>query len=121
MDIEVEEVFEEEGQASFFSLARKVVLAGVGAVALAQDEAEMFVKKLVERGEIAEKDGRTLLRDVMEKGKVQPKKRVRAMSNGMDAQVEKVLHRLNVPSKRDIEALSAKVVALTEKIDQMAS
>lgn len=121
MDIEVDEVFEEEDQASFLGLARKVVLAGLGAVALAQGEAEAFVHKLVERGEIAEKDGRALLHDVMERGKAQPKKRVRAISSGVDAQVEKVLHRLNVPSKRDIEGLSAKIVALTEKIEAMST
>src|SRR5512141_2288242 len=46
---------------------RKVLLASIGAVALAQDEIEDFVNKLVERGQIAEQDGRKLLKDVMER------------------------------------------------------
>jgi hypothetical protein len=39
--------------------ARKVLMAAIGAVALAQDEIEAFINRLIERGEIAEKDGKT--------------------------------------------------------------
>ncbi|HEX9115766.1 MAG TPA: poly(hydroxyalkanoate) granule-associated protein, partial [Anaerolineae bacterium] len=46
-------------------VVRKVLLASIGAVALAQDEVEDFVNKLVDRGQIAEKDGRKLIKDVM--------------------------------------------------------
>jgi hypothetical protein len=41
-------------------LSRKVLLAGVGAAVLAQDEISDFVDRLVERGEIAEQDARNL-------------------------------------------------------------
>ena len=40
------------------AMVRKVLQAGVGAFALTKDEVEDFVSKLVERGEIAEQDGR---------------------------------------------------------------
>ena len=43
----------------------KVFLAGIGAVALAKEDMEDLVGKLVERGEIAEADGRKLMKDVM--------------------------------------------------------
>ena len=59
-----QEVVEAE-RSSLLEMSRKVLLAGVGAVALAQDEIEEFVNKLVERGEIAEKDGRKLIRDLI--------------------------------------------------------
>lgn len=49
---------------SWFDIARKVVLAGVGAVVLAQEEIECFVAKLVERGELAEKEGKELVQDM---------------------------------------------------------
>src|SRR4051812_14566433 len=52
---------------SWGELLRKVALASVGAVVLAQEEIEEFVRRLVEKGEIAEKDGRTLVRDLLEK------------------------------------------------------
>ncbi|MEJ2302589.1 MAG: hypothetical protein P8Y14_13790, partial [Anaerolineales bacterium] len=62
---------EEKGQeqSPFLEGARKVLLASIGAVALAQEEVESFVNFLVERGEIAEKEGRELMRELVEKRK----------------------------------------------------
>lgn len=53
-----------EGVASMVAMVHKVLQASVGAFALTKDEVEEFVNKLVERGEIAEQDGRRLVREV---------------------------------------------------------
>jgi poly(hydroxyalkanoate) granule-associated protein len=113
--VEVKEPSEEEGRKSFLGMARKVLLAGIGAMALTQDEAEKFVDRLVERGEIAEKDGKKLVRDMMERRR----KESRKAEDQMDKRIEELLHRMNVPSKADIEALSAKITALTKKVDEL--
>jgi poly(hydroxyalkanoate) granule-associated protein len=84
-------------------------------VALAQDEIESFVKKLVERGEIAEQDGKKLVREVTERRKKETKK----AEDELDKRVEELLDRMNVPTKSDIEALSAKITALTKKVDEL--
>jgi len=109
----VEEIAEES--TGLISLARKVMLATVGAVALAQEEAETFIQKLIDRGEIAEKDGRKLISDLQEKRKA----KVQAADEELDARVTSVLERMNVPTKSDIDDLSAKITALTEKIDEL--
>lgn len=96
-------------------LSRRVLLAGIGAVALAQEEVEEFVDKLVERGEIAEKDGRKLVREVMDKRKKEGEK----AEDELSKRVEGILDRLNVPSKADIEELSQKIAVLTKKIDEL--
>lgn len=106
---ELEEL-EEAERSRFFQTARKVVLAGIGAVALAQDEVEDFVNRLVERGEIAEKDARKLLREVTDK-------RRKSAEKEMDRRLDDVLERMNVPSKADIDALGHKITALTRKVD----
>jgi len=108
---EVEEMAEEERN-RFFQVARKVVLAGFGAVGLAQDELEEFVNRLVERGEIAEKDARKLLHEVTER-------RRKTAENEMDKRLDEVLERMNVPSKTDIDALSHKITALTHKVEEL--
>ncbi len=108
---EIEEM-EEEARNRFFENARKVLLAGIGAVALAQDEMEDFVNRLVERGQIAEKDARKLVKEVTEK-------RTRRAEKELDKRVEELLERLNVPSKGDIEALTHKINTLTHKIDEL--
>jgi poly(hydroxyalkanoate) granule-associated protein len=94
---------------------RKVLLASIGAVALAQDEIEDFVNKLVERGQIAEQDGRKLVKDVMERRR----KTTIKVEEGLDTRVEELLSRMNVPTKADVEALSAKIAALTKKVDEL--
>jgi poly(hydroxyalkanoate) granule-associated protein len=95
--------------------ARKVLLAGIGAVALAQDEIEDFVNRLVERGEIAEKDGRKLLREVMDKRKKDADKAEDVVAK----RVEEILDRMSVPTKSDIEALGDKIALLSKKVDEL--
>jgi poly(hydroxyalkanoate) granule-associated protein len=111
---ETEEVVEEVRN-PFLGAVRKVLLASVGAVALAQDEIEDFVNKLVERGEIAEKDGKALIKDLMEKRKKQTEK----AEKELDGRIEELLRRMNVPTKGDIEDLSTKITELTEKVDAL--
>ena len=98
-----------------FEASRKVLLAAIGAIALAQDEIEDFVNRLVERGEIAEKDGRKLMREVMDKRK----KTVEGAEEETNKRVEEILTRLNVPTKKDIDALSEKIAVLAKKVDEL--
>jgi hypothetical protein len=63
------EVAEEAEPNPVLSLAHKVLLAGIGVVALTQEEIEKFVAKLVERGEIAEQDGKKLVSDGGQEGR----------------------------------------------------
>jgi polyhydroxyalkanoate synthesis regulator phasin len=107
---ELEEAEEERNR--FFEVSRKVLLASIGAVALAQDEIEDFVNRLVERGEIAEKDARKLIREVADK-------RRKSAEHELDKRLEEVLEQLNVPSKTDIDALGHKITALTHKVEEL--
>lgn len=99
--------------------ARTVLLASIGAVALAQDEIEELVNKLVERGELAEKDGRKLAKDLMERRKQRSQEARDEIGDELENRIEDVLHRLNVPTKRDIDSLSRKITALSQKVDQL--
>ncbi|HSN76686.1 MAG TPA: phasin family protein [Anaerolineae bacterium] len=116
---------------------RRVLMAGVGVVVLTKDEIEDFVSKLIERGEIAEQDGRRLIRDVLhrqreeaaevadkvegvaEKMQEETGKQITRAESMMDQRIESILGRLNVPSKSDIDALSEKISLLAEKVDAL--
>lgn len=98
-----------------FDAARRVVLAAIGAVALASDEVENFVNKLVERGEIAEKDGRKLLKEVTER----TQKQMKPAEKEVEKRLENMLENLNIPSKTDIDALSEKVAELSQKVEAL--
>lgn len=105
---------EEVGKASpLLAPLRKVMLASIGAVAIAQEEAEDLINKLVERGEIAREEGRKLLDDMM------AKRREKARAQ-FDTRVEEVLGRMNIPSKADLKALEKKLDELNRKLDRLA-
>jgi poly(hydroxyalkanoate) granule-associated protein len=115
VEIVVQEPAEEAERSPLYEATRKVLLASIGAMALAQDELEQFVNKLVERGQIAEKEGKKLVREAMDKRRKETKK----AEGELDRRMEELLARMNVPSKSDIDALSAKIAALTKKVDEL--
>jgi polyhydroxyalkanoate synthesis regulator phasin len=100
----------------FFEISRKILLASVGAVAVAQEELEDFVDRLIDRGEIAEKDGRKLLTEMREKRKERSQK----VEAEMSKKVRETLERMNVPTRADFEKLSASISSLSQKIDELA-
>ena len=53
----MEDVIPPEEANPLLDSARKVLMAAIGAVALAQDEIEAFINRLIERGEIAGNGG----------------------------------------------------------------
>lgn len=106
---------EENGkQYPLFKIARRILLAAVGAAALAQDEIEDFVTRLVERGEIAEKDGKKLLQEIMEKRKGE----AASLETQVGSKVEELLKRMNIPTKGDIDRLGKKLAALEKKLGE---
>jgi len=99
---------------SLGDLARKVLLAGIGAAALAQEEAETFVHKLIEKGELAEKDGVEIIRDFREKRKIKIEKE-------LDSLVSAIIKKMDIPTKNDIQVLSDKISELARKIEELES
>jgi len=121
----VKDTAEAVQKSSLMEAVHKVLLAGIGAAALAQEEIEDFVNRLVERGEIAEADGKKMMKDVLEKRKqmvkmpakpaVQPKK----ITSDIEKRIEDLMAKMNIPTKDEIDALSAKITVLTKKVDEL--
>jgi polyhydroxyalkanoate synthesis regulator phasin len=116
MSTKKEEEVKEEGEekketitGNLYEISRKVLLASVGAAAIAQDEVEKFVEKLADRGEIAEKDARRLVKEVLD--------RREKMENEKRSERDKKYP--PAATKADIEALAARVGELSKKIDEM--
>ncbi|WP_298821419.1 phasin family protein [Chloroflexus sp.] len=109
-----------------FEIVRKLMLAGIGAFALSREEAEAFLNRLVERGELAQKDAQKLFEEAAErfrKTAMPQADQVQANLNNLTAQVEtgfeQFLNRLNIPSKRDIDELSAKIAQLAARVEEL--
>ncbi|MBI4866467.1 MAG: phasin family protein [Candidatus Wallbacteria bacterium] len=99
---------------------RNVLLAGVGAVVLAQEELEDFVGKLVKKGEMAEKDGKKLLGDILARRKRQAKRDIGSIESTLACRIENALHRVRLVSKKDVDQLSNQIDALAAEVDRLA-
>ena len=119
VEVEVTEEILEEGPNPMLDMARKVLLASIGALALTQEEIERFVNKLIERGEIAEKDGRKLINDLKEKRRRKSEESESDVEEELEHRMEGVLARMNIASKSDIDSLNRKLTALNEKLDEI--
>jgi len=101
---------------SLFETLRKVMLASIGAFALGLEEVEEFLNKLVERGEIAEQDAKSLINEMKSKRK----KDAKEAEGEFTKRVEEILDRMNVPTKSDIDALGKKITTLSKKVDELS-
>jgi polyhydroxyalkanoate synthesis regulator phasin len=92
----------------FYDLSRKVLLAAIGAAAVASDEINAFVTRLAERGEIAEKDARGLIRDVLEQ------------RQKLEEEQKQEDERQKAASARvEIDSLTTRIAELNKKIDEL--
>jgi poly(hydroxyalkanoate) granule-associated protein len=120
VEVEItEEVMVDDGPNPMLEMARKVLLAGIGAFALTQEEVEKIVNKLIERGEIAEKDGRKLIKDIMEKRRKKTDEIRVETEDELEKRMEDVLTRMNIASKSDIDSLNRKLTTLSKKLDDL--
>jgi polyhydroxyalkanoate synthesis regulator phasin len=92
-------------------ISRKVLLAGVGAAVLAQDEISDFVDHLVERGEIAEQDARKLIKEVLDKQQ--------KFIN--DVRSEQSQKQSRYATRSDIEELTTRIMELNKKLEELQS
>ncbi len=100
---------------SVSELARTLTLAGIGAVALARDEAQALMDRMIERGVLAEREARKRMEKLGERSKEQGDQ----AQSRLERQVEGVMARMNVPTKDDIASLNANVSILSAKIDTL--
>ena len=110
------------GQNPVIKAFRTVLLAAIGAVALSKEEIEAIVNRLIEKGEIAEADGRELVSDLMERRKKDVEgtmEKAEKVEGVLDQRIESILNRMNIPSKGDVESLSRKIGALSQKVDDL--
>ena len=98
---------------SLYETTRLILLAGVGAISLAQEEINIFLDRLVERGEMAEADARKLVREVVERReKLEKERRQQVVASRRAAQPV-------AATRADIDALTARIADLTRQIEEL--
>jgi len=114
--------------------ARKIWLAGLGAYVKAGQEGADYVKELIKTGEQTEKKARKVIDEKVEaanseiesaKGEVSEVKgrlevQLDKIESAFDRRVASALNRIGIPSKHDVETLSAKLDGLTALLERVA-
>jgi poly(hydroxyalkanoate) granule-associated protein len=101
--------------------ARNVWLAGVGALAMAEDEGGRFFDELVKKGGTYEARNRKRLAAML-----QNVKDLRGdltavfgkLASPVNVAMEKAMHRLGVPTRKEIATLSKRVEELTKAVEK---
>jgi poly(hydroxyalkanoate) granule-associated protein len=113
---EPEVVVETEAQekSALYEPLRKVMLASIGLLALTQEEAEKFIKKLIEKGEIAEQEGKKLMNEMMAKKKPVVEKK----EDEVNKRITSVVDSLHLATKSDIEGLKQEIAELNKNLGE---
>lgn len=109
--------------------AQRIWLAGLGAMALAQEEGTKLVggtarlfSVLIEKGREMEWGGPSAA-SVVKRAKKVPAETAEdvwsRLQSMLDAQVESALQRLGVPTRKDVLELAARIDTLTRSIDKL--
>lgn len=99
---------------------RKVMLASLGVFTLAQEELTELFNNLVERGSTTEEKTRKVVSQRFEDRQKDAKKAVNKVEKEVEKRIEDVLHRMNIPSKNDIDKLNRKVTTLSKKVNELS-
>jgi poly(hydroxyalkanoate) granule-associated protein len=101
--------------------AHEIWLAGLGALTLAEEEGGKLFKVLVKRGAGMETKNRERLEKLL--ATVKPARQgarvaLARVGVGMDNSMAAVLHRLGVPTRREIQSLTRRVEELTRALER---
>lgn len=133
--VAVKKKAESESKATVLSdvkvYARKIWLAGLGAYAKAGQEGADYFKELVKAGEGVEEQGKKLVSEQVEaantqlgsvKSSVKEKVEIQLdkVEKAFDSRVASALNRIGIPSKQDVDALSAKLDGLNALLERVA-
>ena len=102
--------------------AHQIWLAGLGAVATAQEEGGKLFKNLVEKGQDFEKLGKDRVdqaRGAVSGVKVVAESYWETFARTLDEKVTAVIHRIGVPTKDEIDTLTERVENLTTAIEKL--
>lgn len=112
----------------FTDSAQQIWLAGLGAFSRAQAEGSRLFESLVREGESAEarrreqSEDNASLRDTVEQTFDQARERATGtwerMEQSFEDQMQRVLRRMDIPSRRDIEALNERLDALNQRLNR---
>lgn len=91
---------------------KNMIYKGVGLASLSKNKIEDMVKEISEATELSEEEGKRLVKEFMEESR----KAKQDMERQVNSAVQKVIEKMNVPSKKEIESLKSRLDKLEKKL-----
>jgi poly(hydroxyalkanoate) granule-associated protein len=120
-----------EGPLALAGVLRNSVLAWIGAVAVVQEEFETWARQLIERGELAEAEGRQFVQEMIRQHRSKsPNSGTAASAMGAvkndcppirEKMMDWCLSRMGRPTKQETRDLSARIEALEARIEELCA
>jgi len=88
-----------------FDFIKKTILIGAGLASMTTEKIEQAVAEIVKRGELTEKQGKELIQDLLERST----KAKKELGERMERMVQETLEKLNIPTRKEIDELKARV------------
>jgi poly(hydroxyalkanoate) granule-associated protein len=115
--------------------ARKIWLAGLGAYSWAEQEGSDYIKELIRTGEETEKKAKKVIDEKVEAANAEldefnddvahtvdaVETRLGKIENAFDRRVASALNRIGIPSRHDVDTLSAKLDGLTALLERVVN
>ncbi len=107
--------------------ANQIWLAGLGAYSKAEEEGNKLFETLVADGEKLEERTRALVdkpftvaREKVDTMRARATGSWEKVEKAFDDRVSKALHRLNIPTRRDVDKLNEKLDSLSKRVDELS-
>jgi len=94
-----------------FELIKKTMLTGVGLAAMTKDKVEELARELTKKGEMSEKEGKELIDELLKKSEQARKD----LETKVEDIVRKVLEKMDLATKGDIDRLAERIKRLEQK------
>jgi polyhydroxyalkanoate synthesis regulator phasin len=93
------------------TLIKRIMLTGVGLAAMTKDRVEELARELIEKGEMSEKEGKELIDEMLKKSEQARKD----LETKVEDTVRKVLGKMDLATKGDIDRLAERIKSLEQK------
>lgn len=98
--------------------AERIWLAGLGALALTEEQGSKFFKNLVKKGEEFDKETRSRLDKQVALVRQAPTTAMKRIEGGVEQTMTGMLHRFGIPTRREIHSLTRRVESLADTLEK---
>jgi poly(hydroxyalkanoate) granule-associated protein len=101
--------------------AERVWLAGLGALALTEEQGSKFFKSLVKKGEAFDRATRSRLNKQLADVRQAPSTAMKRIEGSVEETMTGMLHRFGIPTRREIHSLTRRVESLADSLEKQSS